>query len=64
MASRRHEKRKALRRQCANKIKHETLESAQHHQSAMFFRHGEKMHVYRCGVCSFYHVGHHSRSLT
>ena len=60
MASRRAEKRKARRRACKGKIRHETMQEAQAHQAAMFFRKGERMHAYHCETCGRYHVGHFS----
>lgn len=61
MASRRAQNRKALRRQCKGKIKHETREEALAHVNAMFFKKGERMHAYQCEVCGWHHVGHISR---
>jgi len=61
MASRRAEKRRALRRQCRNKIKYETTAEAQAHCNALFLKRGERLHVYRCEVCKALHVGHWSR---
>lgn len=53
-------KRRLRRRQCESKVKHETLQQAWGAIRSMEKKRGHQgqMTVYRCGMCSKFHVGH------
>lgn len=45
-------------RKCWRKIKHRTVASAEQHLRDVLARTGDKLVVYPCNVCGFFHVGH------
>lgn len=51
-------KRRQRRQQCQGKARHETIEFAQVAADAIHRSRGVSVFPYRCGFCSYFHIGH------
>lgn len=54
-------KRAERRRMCGKKQRHRESSDAERHAAQLWYKDGERMNVYRCRWCGYYHVGHRSR---